>query len=188
MTLQTIPIASKTIYPSFNDVFENCECPFDAWETPAVKFELYSKYVDWVLSLADWTSFITLTFREDVSMETAVKRFRYLVRILNIETFGNNYTHIVHHSYFSYVLAAEYQQRNVLHFHVLIDRPINFKTIHSFWNMASGFAQTKIIADRIGTVRYVVKYATKKSDLSIYQAKAFYKPVELPSWWHPVKQ
>ena len=171
-----------------NDLFINCDSPFDAWDSKIAKSVLYQEYVDWILSLADWSSFITLTFRDPIGYDPALNKFRYLVRVLNKELFGNHYTRIVKHSYFSYVLCAEYQTRDVLHYHLLIDRPVDYLLIHDTWEKIAGFAQTKRIVNRIAAVRYVIKYAIKENDIRVYVAKALFNPSQFPIWWKSVPE
>ena len=166
-----------------DDLFENLDCPFDAWDSKIAGFVLLNEYADWVTDLADWTTFLTLTFRNSISYDAAFNKFRYLVQVLNRELFGKRYTRIVGHSYFSYVICGEYQERDVLHFHVLIDRPVDYLMIHSLWEKWAGFAQTKTIKNRYSAVRYSVKYAIKESDIKIFITKALYKPLQYPTWW-----
>ena len=65
--------------------------------------------------------------------------------MLNEETFGKRYTNYVGHSYFSYVASIEYQKRDVIHFHMLIDRPVDFRAVHKYWNIIAGFAKAELV-------------------------------------------
>ena len=58
-----------------------------------------------------WIVFLTLTFREETAYDVAIAKFKRLVRVINKKVVGNQYTNIVKHSYFSYVLGIEYQQQ-----------------------------------------------------------------------------
>lgn len=143
-----------------------------------------SEVADWICNQATWTTFLTLTFRDiDTTPEHGEKAFRWLVRVLNKELFGKRYTRIVDHSYFSYFIAQEYQRRGAIHYHVLIDRPVNYKMIHKFWGRYFGYAQTQVIRDVYSTAIYAVKYCLKENDYRLYKAKAYYKPDKLPEWW-----
>ncbi len=177
------PIIKPNHDKALNDLFETCSCPFDAWDSKIARNILYAEYVDWILSVADWTTFATLTFRDPIGYDPALNRFRHLVRVLNQEIFGKRYKRIVGHSYFSYVVCAEYQIREAIHFHVLFDRPVNYALIHDLWGKWAGFAQTKIIVNEIAAVRYVVKYALKEGDIRVYQASKLYTPRQYPIWW-----
>jgi hypothetical protein len=181
---ERVSVAHKEL----DDLFESCICPFDAWESKTARFVLLNEYVDWLMDLADWSTFLTLTFRDSIGDDGAYNKWRSLVQILNRDLFGNHYTRRVGHSYFSYILCAEYQTRDVLHFHVVIDRPVDYQLIHTLWNRWAGFAQTRKIVNKYSAVRYTVKYAIKEDDIKIYRAKAFYKPVQYPIWWKSIPE
>jgi hypothetical protein len=68
-----------------------------------------------------------LTFRKETAPDVAKSKFKGLVKTLNQDVYGKRYTKKVGHSYFSYIQGIEYQRREVIHFHVLIDRPVNFE-------------------------------------------------------------
>lgn len=144
-----------------------------------------SEVADWICNQATWTTFLTLTFRNiDTTEEHADKGYRWLVRVLNKELFGDRYTRIVNHSYFSYFIAQEKQKRGALHYHVLIDRPVNYRLIHDFWGRYFGYAQTQRIRSVYSTAIYAIKYCIKDNNYRIYKAAAYYKPETLPEWWH----
>jgi hypothetical protein len=134
----------------------------------------------------DWSTFWSLTFRDEVSNETALNTWRRLVRSLNIEAMGKTYTRKVGHSYFPYLLGVERQTRGVLHFHVVTARPIDFHLVHTLWNYMAGFALLKRITDREGAVKYVCKYAVKGGDVYYYLEADHvrnYKPKKSFTWW-----
>ena len=161
--------------------------PSDAWESWIVRKDLRKKWSEW-LSKRQWRFFLTLTFRDVVYPNSALKLLNYLVRILNREVFGKHYTNYVGHSYFSYVASIEYQKRDVIHFHVLIDRPINFEKVHRFWNKFAGFAKIDQIKNNENAVYYVTKYITKTGEMALpYFAKKIKTPPFLPDWWKEQK-
>jgi len=152
-------------------------------ESGSVKIDI-SEVAYWIESKADWKTFLTLTFRDiDKTPDQADKNFRWLIRVLNKEVFGKRYTRIVGHSYFSYMVATEYQKRGAIHLHVLIDRPVNYKLIHEFWNRYFGFAQTTIIRNKYSTCIYAIKYCVKDGDWRLYEASKLYKPTFHFEWW-----
>jgi hypothetical protein len=159
------------------------DCPFEYWNGGKGKAVLFDAYADWLESLSDWKSFITLTFRDPVSEETADKKFRFLVRSLNVELFGKHYTRIVKHSYFGYIRSVEYQSREVLHYHLLTDVPVNFHRIHKIWNSIAGICDCQVIKTRTSVIRYVIKYAVKQGDIKVYIPQALRIPKEKPEWW-----
>ncbi|MFA9492004.1 MAG: hypothetical protein ACERK1_12330, partial [Anaerolineales bacterium] len=101
---------------------------------------------------------------------------------------GRHYTRFAGESYFSYVLAAEFQLRGVIHFHFLADRPLNFKLIHTLWNEWAGFAFTEIIKNSEGAVWYVAKYIVKGTKLEIHRSKWNAQPIVRPFWWDMLEQ
>ncbi len=159
--------------------------PVEGWDSRAARKHLAKKNSEWIVSMRPWMIFLTLTFREETPPDVAKNKFFYLVRILNKELFGNQYSRFVGHSYFSYVLGIEYQRRDVIHFHVLIDRPVNFELIHRIWNLSAGFAWTDVIRDTEQTVNYVSKYITKGGEIIPFPAEKEYTPNQLPLLWEP---
>lgn len=162
------------------DYFDNTS---DIWDSKIVKKMLRKTWSEW-LSMRNWRVFLTLTFREETYPETALRKLKYLIRILNEETFGLRYINYVGHSYFSYIASIEYQKRDVIHFHVLIDRPVNFQTIHKYWNAWAGFAKPELVKLNENAVYYLTKYITKNGEMGLpYFAKKLYTPTFLPNWW-----
>jgi hypothetical protein len=155
----------------------------DVWESRTVKKILRKTWSEW-LSKRDWLIFITLTFREETHKEIAIRKFYKLIRVLNEKICGKHYTNYVGHSYFSYIAGIEYQIRDVIHFHALIDRPVSFITIHNLWNEWAGFAEVELVKQNENAVHYVTKYITKDGEmLTPYFAKKIFTPLILPWWW-----
>jgi hypothetical protein len=110
------------------------------------------------------------------------------VQLLNRDAFGDHYARDVGHSYFSYVLATEYQVRQALHFHFLADRPLNFDLIHTWWGSTCGFAWLESIHDRGKCVSYLSKYVTKSDqELKFFVTEKHCVPHITggftPYWW-----
>jgi len=163
--------------------FEGYGDPDEIWEGQVARRVRREAYVAWISSLAEWKVFVTLTFAEDRPLDSAKSFFRKLLRELNRDLLGRRYYRVVGHSYFSYVLASEYQKRGAIHFHLLADRPLNFRLLHDLWNEWAGFAQTAILDSPSRAVSYVVKYVVKNDDIEIYRSKWRGEPVARPSWW-----
>ena len=169
-----------------NDIETNLDYfdhPSDMWESRIKRKELTDSYAEWILQAKKWTGFLTLTFRNDVPIDKAKRDFQNLVRLLNIECFGNNYTRKVKHCYFSYVLATEWQLRDVIHFHAIVDRPVNYERIHRVWNAWAGFGLTQSIKDEFRSVKYISKYVSKGGELDIWFAEKIHTPIFIPKWW-----
>jgi len=132
---------------------------------------------------------ITLTFddkkhRYAISQENAKNYWRDLVRKLNIGVFGDHYTRHCHHSYFGYALGMEYQTRDVIHYHALVDNYVCFDLIHRYWGNCHGFALTRIVDDRKGVLEYVSKYILKVGGyLELYKPLKKTVPMFKPLWW-----
>lgn len=150
-----------------SDEMTNDELLLDAWREFLVHFE--------------WQSFITLTFKDEVSRETVLKKFHSLVQILNRDLYGKHYTRIVGHSYFSYAVALESQRRGVLHVHMLVDKPIKFDLVHIVWNKIAGFAYIKPVKNK-DVIGYLLKYVTKGGDVDVYRCGEWKDPAFLPMW------
>ena len=162
----------------------DCEDASEIWEGRAMKSAIRKSYTRWLVNFANWRIMGTLTFKDDyVSVERAKRVFRALVRELNKGIFGKHYTRYVGHSYFSYVLATEYQSRGVPHFHFLADRPLDFGLLHKYWNERAGFAYTYKIQNLGGAVRYTVKYIVKDGDIEAWKQEKRIVPVVVPNWW-----
>lgn len=80
-------------------------------------------------------------------------------------------------------MGIEEQTREVVHFHLVVDQPVNFQIIHDYWNFLSGFSWTSEIKDRHDCVRYVCKYVLKGGEIYPYFAKKVYEPKVYRFWW-----
>jgi len=131
-------------------------------------------------TVAFWPVMATLTFREPIGPDPAMATWRSLVRVLNERVFGKHYTRKVGHSYFSYVMGIEFQRRDVIHFHALFNRPVDFGLIHRWWNVAAGFAWVDQVRERAAALSYVMKYVLKGGEVLSYRAKSCTMPSPLP--------
>lgn len=124
-----------------------------------------------------FVTFHTLTFREDVPEDMARKKFRYLIRCLNRDAFGNSYTQKVGHSYFSYCCAMEYQKRGVVHFHALFDNWVNYQLLDRVWATIAGFSSYSHILPKkeVPALIYALKYVIKNNDIDTYIYKGSIK-------------
>lgn len=159
--------------------------PAEIWEGRAAKRELRKAYARWLLGLAPWCALVTLTFRDEKPEDSARAWLRKLVRELNESLLGKRYRRVVGESYFSYAAAFEYQLRGALHFHMLVDRPIDFRLIHERWASWAGWAWTDIVKRPERATKYVVKYAVKHGELDVYKASWTGEPIVRPGWWDP---
>ena len=163
-------------YGDMQSYFDRCDDPSDVWDGRISKKVQRHQYTEWLAESSDWKVFVTLTFRNQLYID-------YLITALNRDLFGKHYERIVGDSYFSYICAAELQLRGDIHFHMLADRPLNFRTIHELWNEWAGFALTEVIRDPSRAVRYVVKYVVKNDNLIIFKSAWKGEPMIYPDWW-----
>ncbi|MCB9112307.1 MAG: hypothetical protein H6634_13770 [Anaerolineales bacterium] len=150
--------------------------------------ELQNAWSEYVAGFAPWLSFWSLTFAEadrthDVTRSEAEFLWRRLVQSLNRDLYGNHYTRIVGHCYFSYALAFEYQKRGVLHMHALVDKRTNWEFANRLWRMMAGIIKIKPVADLNGVSHYMSKYVTKGGDLVLYRASVDKEPAFKPLWY-----
>lgn len=120
-------------------------------------------------------TFWTLTFDEDrigrVDPQRALGKWRWLVRVLNRQTYGPRVRQWCKHSAFSYIAAVDYSRLGAVHLHVVVDGWVDLRELHRLWNAGCGYAWISMI-DQAEEVRvaiaHVVKYATKGSDRIVF--------------------
>lgn len=157
---------------------------FEGWNSKSTREILSDAWVDYALNFAEWKSFITLTFREEKFPDVAMSLFKWWVKSNNEHAFGKRYNRVVGYSYFSYLVGMEYQSREVVHFHVLVDKPINYGLTHLLWGERCGFAWVDgNLKSSQKVVDYVCKYVMKGGQIDLYKAKKDYCPKVVPTWW-----
>lgn len=184
------PLTESAIFGDENSLSEmgkvlDCaEDPAEGWRGRGARQVLTDAWADWASGLCDWKSFITLTFERERFPDVARSLFRWWVRVNNSYVFGKRYTRKVGHSYFSYLCGMEFQKREVVHFHVLVDKPINYSLTHNAWGDRCGFAWIDgKLNDKASVLDYVCKYVMKGGEIDIYQAKKSFTPDPTPAWW-----
>jgi len=146
----------------------------EVYEHKEVREVLYKSTFDWLYDLADWSNFVTLTFREYRYPDVALSLWHKLVKILNVNALGKHYNRVVGESYFSYVLGIEYTKNDIIHFHVITDSSLNYKLVHKTWQELAGFVWIDQIKNKTNVLKYVTKYFLKAKnggDLLVYIAK-----------------
>jgi len=155
------------------------------WDSRNIKQAVSDEYTKFISELANWKNFWTLTFRDEQAVDVARAKFKWLVRSLNQNLLGKNYTNKVGHSYFSYVVGMEKQTRDVIHFHALTDQPVNYDLIHALWGDRCGFAYIDgNLRDRSKVVNYVCKYVLKGGEVEPFKrTREFWVQNPAPWWW-----
>jgi len=119
--------------------------------------------------------FCTFTFTEDVHPERAGKLFRLFIRKLNRQLYGAHFERRGREGVF-WVLAWEYQQRGVLHFHALLGdvEDLNARARRLSWMDAwhgfgppAGFARIEAIESQDAVRAYVTKYVVKGGQVDL---------------------
>lgn len=124
----------------------------------------------------------------DVSRDESEYLWRRLVQSLNRELYGNHYTRIVGHSYFSYALAFEYQTRGAIHMHALVDGITNWELANRIWRQMAGIIKIKPVEDGLKAAKYLCKYVTKGGDIKLYVAGKNKLPTFKPMWFLDVSE
>lgn len=176
-------MSDRKFSQEFQDLLENSEAPAEVWSSRLGSMANQQVMRDWLSRARLWKLLVTLTFKDPIPPEPAFNIWRRLVRLLNERSFGRHYTRIVGHAYFSYVLGIEYQRRAVVHFHALVDKPLNFDLVHRWWQRAAGFVWIEQIEHWEKAILYVTKYVTKGGELKLYFARRERVPKPLPRWW-----
>ena len=139
-------------------------------------------HLGWIdlLSRYHWDLFGSLTFRDATHPESAYKRFRLFLSVLNRKLYGPRW--FKHNKGVSYCVAMERQARGVLHFHVLLADPELsnllkgswFKLdgrwaneLNEMWNEVAGFARIEPIKALELVQRYVSKYVIKGGEIDL---------------------
>lgn len=172
-------------YKTVIDLVAGYDNPYEGWESLQVRELIRNETEEWIFGLADWKSMLSLTFKDERTPDVANSLFKWFVRENNKHLIGKHYSQKVGHSYFSYVLGMEYQTRDVVHFHALVDKPLDFSFVHRTWGGRCGFVWIDgNIRSRAQAVNYVCKYCVKGGQIEVYKAKGDYIPPKLPYWWN----
>jgi hypothetical protein len=118
-----------------------------------------------LLGRRQWEWFGTLTFRHDVHPEMADRRLRLFISKLNRRRYGPRWWK--HGQGIWWVRALEYQQRGVVHLHVLLAgiEGVPRQTAIRCWRELAGFAKIEPIRNAAAVTRYVSKYVPRGGDL-----------------------
>lgn len=135
-------------------------------------------YGEWLAGY-NWQWFCTLTFREPPHPERAEKTFGYWIHRINQKMYGRRYKK--RHDGIYWVLALEYHQSGVIHFHALLGdvEDLNVKysrrDARNLWYELAGIGRIDAIDDRLSMVtNYVSKYVTKGGDLTVGPGLEYY--------------
>jgi hypothetical protein len=153
-------------------VFVTYSDPCEGWRSRTAGRVLVEEYARWIRSLTDWPTFATLTFRTEVSPSQAKRLLRQLAKEVTLAAHGPDHKR---GSYFSYVYCIEYQKREVLHLHVLIDRAVDGNLIEGLWEKWAGNAQVEPTRDLVAASIYICKDVARDGQVDLYLADDIYQ-------------
>ena len=144
----------------------------------------------WLYFLSDQVRakvFVTLTVRNESNIRYPEQILRTLVRMIkamNKDFCGNHANRLNPFLYCSFVGGIEYTTNQIIHIHMVFDRPVNFAFIHRWWGKVAGFAFIKEVHDVHGSFEYLTKYFSKGGSLFFHIKKDEYKlPSFIPMWF-----
>lgn len=124
---------------------------------------LVDAYAHFIELLGPWDWYATLTFREAVHPEQAVKRCQRWLRVLNQEVYSRRFRERGQGCW--WVRSLEMQKRDVVHFHMLLggvgNKPRR-KYYERLWNLENGFASIYPYDPLRGARFYCAKYVLKQ--------------------------
>lgn len=140
--------------------------------TTPKRITLHDAWADWLRSFEPYDWYTTLTFKNSLHIDQALKQYSIWIHRLNDYIFGKRYREtgkgIIS------IRAAEYQKRGVLHFHLLLGNlPYNLhrKSWEQVWEIQhsnNGFANTYPYDQQLGACGYLGKYISKGGELDIF--------------------
>jgi len=148
---------------------------FDLWEGSVSKQHVADEMVEWIYGLSDWQHMVTLTYRWEIGYYRAMAMFRALVKRLCVRECSKDFHKRFGESYFGYVMGIEYQLRDVLHFHMIVDSWLDYSYLHKLWNKWAGFVWIEQIKSRQAVCRYISKYVLKGGDIYQYLPRRKYE-------------
>lgn len=125
---------------------------------------LSDAYARFIQAIGPWDWYATLTFREPVHPEQAVKRCQRWLRVLSTEVYGRRFRERGLGCW--WVRSLEYQRRDVIHFHMLlggVGTGPRRKYYEHAWHRENGFASIFPYDPLKGARYYCAKYVTKKT-------------------------
>lgn len=111
-----------------------------------------------------------MTYRQETSLNSVLRRHGYLVQQVNRNIFGNHWRR--HGEGVSFVLGVEPQRRGVLHTHSVWDTEfVPYELIHSIMKKLGGMAWVEPVNSNCGVGHYVTKYAVKAGQVHVYLSR-----------------
>lgn len=182
------PRNARRVNAEWGRVERECQ---DVIERRANAAEVDAARVAFIMGLAEWKVFATLTLSDAIvgagrlTPEQLMWKYRYLWRCMNADLHSKRYVQRVGHGYCAYAVAIEphMKGRNQIHAHALFDRPVNFRLMHEIWNGIAGYAWIRAVGNMKQDVEYVCKYVSKGGELYHYKPTVYKEPSFRPMWY-----
>lgn len=119
--------------------------------------ELHHGWLE-LLARYEWDWFVTLTFADVVPVPVADRLFRVWIASANRRAYGRRW--FKHRQQIQWVLATEWQRRNVIHFHALMTniRDLRRQGCERSWrNLGGGFLEMTPVRSQARAAIYVAK-------------------------------
>lgn len=134
------------------------------------RFVQASAWAEFIPSLFSPRQFVTMTYRDEVSLNSVLRRHGFLVQQVNRKIFGSNWRR--HGDGVSFVIGVEPQLRGVLHSHSVWDAEfVPYELIHATMKQLGGHAWVEPVTSDSGVGHYVTKYAVKSGQVHIYLSR-----------------
>lgn len=130
-----------------------------------------SAWAGYLPDLFEPKQFVTVTFKEETSLNSVLRRHGYIIQQVNRHLFGNNWRR--HGEGVSYLLGVEPQLRGVLHAHAVWDvRYVPYDLVHTIDDGIGGHVHIEPVGSSCGVGYYVTKYAVKSGAVYIWLSRA----------------
>ena len=122
-----------------------------------------------LLARYPWEWFVTLTFKEQIHPEAALKAMRLWLSMLNRQLFGPRWYKKHPHGVY-WVAAIEMQKRGVIHLHLLMagvkdTRRLTYMDIWLNLGGKNGYSRIFPVESNDAVSRYLTKYVAKDGEI-----------------------
>jgi hypothetical protein len=146
--------------------------------------DLRDAYALFIHNLCMWDWFCTMTFKDLVHPESAMKSLKVFVHRLNRSIWGHNYYKCNNLGVFC-CIAIEKQLRQVLHLHTLIcgvPMNIRYTDFALWWQRRQGSCQITPYDSNRDAGQYLSKYVAKDSEIEFYGNTKMVEYYEVPDF------
>jgi hypothetical protein len=143
-----------------------------------------SAWAEFIPTLFAPRQFVTMTYRDETSVNSVLRRHGFLVQKVNRKVFGNNCRR--RGLGISFVIGVEPQLRGVLHSHAVWDADfVPYDLIHAEMRGLGGHAWVEPVTAKHGVGHYVSKYAVKSGQVHTYLSRQIEALRQASPWVTP---